>query len=460
MEYKPSQPRQRSFVTAALLAVIAVVIATPASGHNIESGDNLVDDGGFVYEGEEVNPDIPTDGNRDLSVTDPEVAFIAEKHGVSAEDALAIVTWMVEAEDALLDVRRIYPDTYAGAEFVHNSGNVSLDMYVTGDRQDETATTNAVLSDPPFASVNVKEAPLSEKDLVALTESMPGFAPVPDPNEGNVGSLDFKTGTFKLHEGITVRSTSHNDCTHGTGGWLEGGRLLRIATSGSHWDKSDGCLPAHRVCTSGFTARLDGYQGILTAGHCLEGFSSGFRNGSEMYANGTELFVSLRTHKWDSIWDDDAGFMREVYASADPRGRIYLDQNNGWRDIGGLLPYAAPDGATRCHKSAGPNDLGTPPDHSKGFKCGTVQDGNYCVYWNGWWWCRYTAVDNPNWPSGYPKSGSSGGPWFISNRATGTQSGVDDNGWAIYYRLDWARNALPGLDIYCGGTSEYLCSWP
>lgn len=30
----------------------------------------------------------------------------------------------------------------------------------------------------------------------------------------------------------------------------------------------------------------------------------------------------------------------------------------------------------------------------------------------------------------------------------------------IYYRLDRAQIALPGLDLYCGGTSEYICSWP
>ena len=168
--------------------------------------------------------------------------------------------------------------------------------------------------------------------------------------------------------------------------------------------------------------------------------------------------MSLRTYLWDAPPDDDAGFVREVYANADPRGRIYLDQYNGWLNIGSLLPDPAPHNAVRCIKSAAPDDLGTPPDHSRGYKCGRVSESNFCRWSWGIPYCRYTEVENSTW-NDFPRGGSSGGPWFFGTGAAGIHSfsGTDT---AVYYRLDHTKALFPSLEIYCGGENEYFCTWP
>ena len=222
-----------------------------------------------------------------------------------------------------------------------------------------------------------------------------------------------------------------------------------------YYDKSDGCTPNLAPCTSGFTSYANGKQGVLTAGHCLEDFSIGDKGVGEMYANGKELFVPLRVYDVDN-WFDDIGFAREVYASADPRGRIWLSPTAGWRDITSLLPAAAPDGAVRCIKSAGPLDIGDPPTHQNGYKCGTVKPnhGNWCLGFT----CKYTRVDNSTW-NDFPRGGSSGGPWFYLGSAAGIHKrSYTDAG--VYYRLEHAKIAISGLFIYCGGVNQYLCSWP
>jgi hypothetical protein len=169
-----------------------------------------------------------------------------------------------------------------------------------------------------------------------------------------------------------------------------------------------------------------------------------------------ELFVSLKRYDFDTLPDDDAGFAREVYDNGDARGRIYLDPGNGWRNITQLLPDAAPLTATRCIKSAGWQDIGAPPNvnHAAGYKCGQVVVSSYIH--NGF--AKFTKVENASW-NDFPREGASGGPWFNGGAAAGTHTdSVTDAG--IYYRLREAENALPGLDIYCGGTSEYICTWP
>lgn len=59
----------------------------------------------------------------------------------------------------------------------------------------------------------------------------------------------------------------------------------------------------------------------------------------------------------------------------------------------------------------------------------------------------------------FPRGGSSGGPWFNVGGAAGIhKDSLTDDG--IYYCLDRAKMAFPNLFLYCGQTSEYLCSWP
>ena len=444
-----SRTRRVTVLAAMVLAVTtaAAALTTPAVAEWSETTNKHQ-----TYEGGEVTEAGALAPADRLTTNSEEVKLLAEHHGVSAEQALDIANWMNDAEHAVMTVRSEFPDTFAGSEFVHDSGDVRLDLWVTGDGSRELTSLEDALPRAPFAAVTRKSAPMSEKAMQDSAELLAAA----EIGDKSWGSLDFKTGRFKPSDQPRLSEDSHNDCTHGTGGGLEGGRLMRIAKSSqSHYDVSDGCTPASISCTTGFTAYMGGKQGILSAGHCLDDWSVGHRNVTEMYANGTELFVSLRVHAWDAPPDDDAGFAREVYGSANPRGRLYLDQNNGWRNITSLLPYPAPVNSVRCIKSASPNDLGTPPNHAQGYRCGFVSESNFCralIY------CRYTEVTNLGW-NDFPRSGSSGGPWFSGGSAAGIHS-YSGNDTAVYYRLDWARNALPGLHIYCGGWSEYLCTWP
>ncbi len=436
-------------------AVLLATLASPAFGSfddgelEIEFGENP-----FVYEGGEVDPGVSVSGSG-LTLESEEVKYLAERHGVESKEALEIANWMMAAELAVMDVRRAHPDSFAGSEFIHDSGSIHLDIWVTGDGEAEISTLTAELPKAGPGTVGVKTAPMSEAALLSLAESGQLRS-----GGSEYGALDFRTGTYVAADPEIATTFELDDaCTGGTGGWLEGGRLLRLATSTeSHYDKSDGCRPATSFCTAGFTARLNGKQGILTAGHCIDDFPLGHRNVTEMYANGEELFVSLRSYLWDGPADDDAGFVNEVYGSAEPRGRIYLTPTHGWRNITHLLPDAPPDGATRCIKSAAPDDLGTPPNHHNGYKCGSVSEGNFCRWSWGIPWCRYTEVTNSSW-NDFPEGGSSGGPWFYGGAAAGVHSfsGTDT---AVYYRLEHAKNLFPTLGIYCGGTNEFICAWP
>jgi hypothetical protein len=303
---------------------------------------------------------------------------------------------------------------------------------------------------------------MSEVELTAWVENAahqdPRLLGV-DSVKDVAGSLDFKTGTFvpdPAEKLASLDGDSDNACTHGTGGWLEGGRHLFFTTDfEEHFDTSDGCTEDQSFCTSGFAGTVDGYEGIVTAGHCMDEFSMLYRNVTLMYANATELFVSLRVYKEDCCSDDDVGLAREVYGSAEPRGRIYLGPSFGWRNITNLLDAPAPLSATRCIKSASGSDIGTPPNHDLGYKCGSVNTSSYCYLEI---WCRYTKVFNSAWGD-FPRGGSSGGPWFYLGGAAGIhKDSFTDEGF--YYRLDRAKIAFPSLFLYCGGTSEYLCAWP
>lgn len=453
----PTKTAIRPYAATLVVMLLLIATAMPALGH----GDTLSGEQ-FEYEGGEVASGIPVDGPSGSIDRSPEVLLLAELHGIDLDDALALAKWMEEAERSVIDVRREYPETFAGSEFVHDSGFVRLDLWVVGDGLLEIQSLRKKVPIGERTAVGIRQAPKSEIELEMEVElaakSYPEQLGVSSA-ESVIGRLDFKTGAFVPETAERLATFSldgHDKCTHGTGGWIEGGRHLFFTRHvEEHYDESDGCVEDQGFCTSGFTAKLNGYQGVITAGHCMEDYSVGYRNGSLMYANGTELIVSLRNYLSDTLPDDDVGFMREVYASADPRGRIYLGPSNGWRDITGLLPDPPPLNAVRCIKSASGNDIGSnPPNHDLGYKCGLVNSSSYCK----WGFCRFTKVHNDDWGD-FPREASSGGPWFFSNSAAGVHSfSYTDQG--IYYRLDRAKLALPGLSIYCGGANEYLCSWP
>lgn len=185
-----------------------------------------------------------------------------------------------------------------------------------------------------------------------------------------------------------------------------------------------------------------------------------------MWANNIDIFASLRHYRSDYLPDDDISFVRERYASADPRGRIYLGPNNGpWRNINSVASSPASNGWTICMKSASTNDVGEggTVDHDAGVMCAEVDD-NIDYYASNSTTQRWTQMEfdvgDPT-----PAGGSSGGPWYFGHTAYGTHTGHVTAGGVFYGFYQRIETSLPSLEaahggdfrLYCGGTSEFTC---
>lgn len=298
------------------------------------------------------------------------------------------------------------------------------------------------------ASLRVIEVPLTREELEELVSDV-----TDNGNNSVSGYADFP-GRFIVRDGSDLTPDAHDDCTHGTGGWHEGGRTIYIRNVNAHQDLSDGCWDGGApYYTTGFAASRGSYQGILTAGHCIDDLATDYRI-TESYAGATELFVSPRTHS-SFMNGGDQGFVREVYGSGEPHGRIYRDEETGWLNLTHVQDYVPQAGWTRCLKSAAIDDVGRNPgtvDHSGALGCGLVTTGSY-AYSGG----LFVLVENGSWGN-WPSGGSSGGPWYVGSAASGLHSA---SGWdeAVYWPLSRARNAWPDLQIYCGGTAATQCPW-
>lgn len=220
------------------IMAIALVPALAIAFAPVASSQTATDNEKPVYEGGEVVAGVPAEGSG-LTSESEEVRFLADLHGVSSDEALVIANWMLSAESAVSKIRRNYVDSFAGSEFVHLNGTVRLDLWVTGDGSAELRSLESEVQPSEVGSVELRVARVSERDLAAQTEFLAQHEPAAlgaSSQEGVHGGLDFKSGSFvPEHPEVlaTLELDSDDACTHGAGGWLEGGRRLRIATSES-----------------------------------------------------------------------------------------------------------------------------------------------------------------------------------------------------------------------------------
>ena len=224
----------KKFAGITSLAAVAITTLFVAFAAGPALGEDAIKEEPYVYEGGEVGPEIDPDAPAPPTASSQEAKLLAEIHGVSTDEAFEIALWMGQAETALQKVRSAYPDTYAGGAFDHDNGSIRIDLWVTGDGEAEKTLFDSFLPTADFASSDVKEAPLSEFELVASfaktareTPELFGAQSVDDV----VGGLDFKTGRFVPADPVlmaTGQEDGHNRCIHGTFGWLEAGRLLKL----------------------------------------------------------------------------------------------------------------------------------------------------------------------------------------------------------------------------------------
>lgn len=143
-----------------------------------------------------------------MTTASAEVKLLAETHGVSVDDALDIVNWMTAAEHAVVKVRKSFPATFAGSEFVHDSGAVHMTLWVTGGGRDELALLERTVPEASFATVSRRNAPLSELTMERTVSSLV----VAETGDQTWGSLDFKTGRwFTSGSAARIHSLGGND---------------------------------------------------------------------------------------------------------------------------------------------------------------------------------------------------------------------------------------------------------
>lgn len=404
-----------------------------------------------------------------LAKINPEATYYAGVYGVPIERATAVTTWMREVSDALDLLYLSDPDAYAGAQYFHGdaakgltTGEVLLEVYIAASVDTRPAFVDFPSLDGGRVEAVVLPTAISADLQQQLAEGAVGLAPpgtVPDV------AMD---GTITFVPADEVIKTASCTSSNVTGGWLEGGRRL-------HTPVPTGCSTVGH-CTSGFTAWYDPgspggttYQGLLTAGHCFADLGIGTAEDSGvnlMYANTTDIFVSMRHYRSDYLPDDDVGFVREKYSDAVALGRVYMGPSFGnWYNMNSVAAAPAANSSILCMKSTASGDIGSPPNvnHDNGVMCANVDDnvdffGSSSTTQN---WTQMKFCSTCPWPD----FGSSGGPWFSGDKAYGIMTGVGEAGGFNYAWFERIEKALPALEgahggnfaLYCGGLSPYLC---
>jgi hypothetical protein len=398
----------------------------------------------------------------------PEAEYYVKAYGVSIDRARAITTWMHEVSDVLDLLYLSNPDSYAGAEYFHSEPSKAL---LTGEVLLEVYLTKSAGSQSPFGDFPALDG--ARVELVVLPNAISADGQQQTAEAAVSGAPQGTRPDVAIDGSVTFvpidEVTKAASCTSSNvqGGWLEGGRRL-------HTPIPTSCT-SQATCTSGFTAWYDPgspggttYQGILTSGHCFADLGIGTTEDSGsnlMYANTTDIFVSLRHFRSDYLPDDDVSFVRKKYSDAVALGRVYMGPSFGdWYNMNSVAAAPAPNGSILCMKSTAIGDIGPPGsvNHDNGVMCANVDDNvdffgaSTTQNWTQMKFCAGCAS---------PDLGSSGGPWFNFDKAYGIMSGISNIGGFDYSWFERIEKALPALEgahggnfaLYCGGLSPYLC---
>lgn len=357
----------------------------------------------------------------------------AEAFNVDREAAFAATSFQDSTEGLLEDIATKYPDVYADAEFT-NGREFSLTIFVKKN-SDRTVIVNAVAK--AEASLGVaserilfEEVPYSSAELEAFAREWGNLVEIPE-EDGTMTVLDARRGviTVEVPEINQARAIelaqliepqikgfalpveiSYTDeyalpaaCDPPVIGWLEGGRRMYMRTSSLE-------CGAGAICSAGFSATLDGKQGVITSAHCTGEATDDYA--SILWANNTEEFNSTRFYRERNNDDADAQFNREVYASSVLRAKVYLFGQT-WQSITGWV-WQNPVGLWVCVKGG---NTAYHDGHSAAFACGTIVDNTVSPGGR-----NPLAFAKVHLWAGSVRGGDSGSPVFVYS--TGTAKGI------------------------------------
>lgn len=373
---------------------------------------------------------------------------VAEHYNLSLDRANALIAWEYANQRDIDSFATRFPSLYGGSEFVREGTGDDMEIEFRVFVTDVAAATSQLeLSAPQIDGVatNLVEVANSLSEQAEIERNNLARSPQNHvPSAGRNGNVSFVPYDPQPPESCSPSSVS--------GGGLESGRRVELA-------EADNCSELVG-CTSGFTAWWGtsggDYQGLLTAGHCVENRGLADDEDSRadlMYADQTTIYASLRHYSSSFMPEDDVAFLRERYASTDPRGRIHLGlSSEPYRRITARAGSPRPLGHTVCVKSAANDDVDDGADHAAGFMCGEVVDE--MDFWRPTSgpdsvanrWTRVEMFDDE------PTGGASGAPWFFGRTAYGVHTGGSSAEW--YERIE---EALEGLESKHGGNARLYC---
>jgi hypothetical protein len=402
-----------------LACALLVGIAVPASGAVADSDMEVILDG--------------------IEIDHPVVGIYADEFGISREEAVDNLRMQKDLNDLAGELSVAFPEIFAGASF-ENGGDFAFRVLSTESTKELTEAIDRFLAEHaiPAETVSVQPAALNVGDQLkriddfnrsaSLVKDLPDFAVTIDPASGDIiviaddtEDMSSRLAPLRAEYGVRVEyrggvPEESATCPHHNG-WLEGGRRMMMTTGSVPED----CGGSASICSSGFTIMVDGYQGILTAGHCAGSNSTHWA--TIQYADGDTDFTDTVFRRQVTCCYADAQANREKWASSGAQPRIYLwDQY--WRTIDWVAQYSA-DNMYLCAK--GGNTAEVLGSHSEAYMCGRVSAENIDVDGTGplkaAGWAQLHLTYHPHW-----RGGDSGGPVFIVNDGHGIGTHMAGNG--------------------------------
>lgn len=396
----------------------------------------------------------------------------AAAYGVTTEEGHEALLFQQEAIDLVNDLAERFPDVYANAAFA-NGADFGLTVFVAGD---ETAALEDTIKAFEIANENVRDrvvlgdAPYSLNELTMISQDLAERLSFLDEDSPIMVVLDSTEGsvTVELPESdatlmsslttalasmgvpvdyvVTGKAALPTACDPPVTNRLEGGRRFGMRTSSAE------CGSIQEGCSTGFAARLDGYDGVSSSGHCLG--TSSTHIASVMYANGTQELTSTRTYRRVDNSNADIRFNREKHTSS-YLGRLYL-WDQVWGRVTGFT-HQHPEDTWVCVKGANTAHVDHGGDHGAAFSCGPITNNTV----NPGGWRNSMAFARVDLYYGSIRPGDSGSAVINSYTsaaditAHGIEMGAYGSGHppydAYYYsKIAFGLNELGGATLYTG----------
>lgn len=396
-----------------------------------------------------------------------DIRAVAEEFGVSFEAAKSRLEFEARFIELVTQVAEGVP-SYVDSAFDGDFANASGRVLLANASNSEWETAEAILA-PLGNAVQIEPARLTEADEEAMLDTVrnrlawleneghvivlgwsatsdrltvvvggPPGPPTGSDRERIESAVDDLATNVQVLDGPESFDEGHSgtcssDPTQ-TGGWTEGGRRINPC----------GAIANHN-CTSGFSVRsvtTPSRTGVLTAAHCND-FSNNVNKWWYIpYADGESPFSTVRYFDHMAYNLGDIVFVREWFASALARPRVYrYDQI--WTTIT-TFQNENPEGTTIIAKGA--QTAYEENDHQWANMVGTIRNNTVSTTTNGVSPITNHQYADANYGNGTccttqlsPRPGDSGSPvWVVATgRALGIHKGGNP-GFEIYSKIGYA----------------------